>query len=127
MKVQGINNQSNISHKAYFKQNEILEKLYKKAKKTEDLVKFSRDLKTKTPNHELEITGILKNKNYPNMVAYEIVNKATEKIETIITAKGELGLLGILAHLLLFKDQGFFRVDEKETDVDCLAILTKKD
>ena len=56
MKVQGINNQNSISHKAYFKPNTEFKKLwaYRPIKKIEFDNKLS-DVKNKLPNHQLEI------------------------------------------------------------------------
>ena len=56
MKVQGINNQNSISHKAYFKPNAEFKKLwaYRPIKKLEFDNKLS-DVKNKLPNHQLEI------------------------------------------------------------------------
>lgn len=127
MKIQSINPQNNISHKAFFKKNEALEFLYKKAKKTEKLVQFSKDLRKMTPSHELEITKIYKNKNLIENSVYEIVNNTTEKFVRIFANNDENGLIMILSHLNLFRDSDFFKFDEKETDIDCLDILTNKD
>ena len=127
MKIQSINPQNNISNKAFFKKNEALEFLYKKAKKTEKLVQISKDLRKMTPSHELEITKIYKNENLIENSVYEIVNNTTEKFVRIFANNDENGLIMILSHLNLFRDSDFFKFDEKETDIDCLDILTNKD
>lgn len=57
MKIQSINNQSNVSHKAYFKPNAELKKLFSREIKYYcQLSTKEIDTFTKLPNHELEIT-----------------------------------------------------------------------
>ena len=56
MKVQGINNQNNLSHKAYFKPNAEFKKLW--ANRPIMKLEFNSKLlnvKNKLPNHQLEI------------------------------------------------------------------------
>ena len=121
MKVQGVNNnQNNLSHKAYFKKNDAFMTLYKKANKTEELATFAQDLKTLTPNHEIEITNI-----FP--LACEVCNNATQKIKKILILNDNRDLISIISFLCLFRDSDFFKFDDEKTDIDCLDILTKKD
>ena len=128
MKIQGINNNQNcISHKAYFKPNTEFMNLYKKANKTENLAQQSKFFKEIVPHHELEITGILKNAEYPNWIGYEVVNNVTQKLKTVLTTDDTNGLIGILYHFNLFRDSDFFKFDDEKADIDCLEILTKKD
>lgn len=56
MKVQGINNQNSVSHKAYFKPNAEFKKLW--ASRPINKLEFDNklsDVKNKLPNHQLEI------------------------------------------------------------------------
>ena len=56
MKVQGINNQNYISHKAYFKPNAEFKKLWAfRPTKTETFADKLQKVRTKLPNHEIEI------------------------------------------------------------------------
>ena len=56
MKVQGINNQNSISHKAYFKPNTEFKKLWAyKPSNMEVLHKKIARIKNGLPNHEIEI------------------------------------------------------------------------
>ena len=125
MKIHQINN--NISHKAYFKPETKFMDLYNRANKTENLARVAKFFKEVVPNHELEITGILKNVEYPNWIAYEVVNNVTQKLETVLTTDDSNGLIGVLSHFNLFRDSDFFKFDEPKSDVDCLDIITKKD
>ena len=127
MKVLVYDNQNKVSHKAYFKPNAEFNNLYKKSNKTENLAKESKFFKEVVPNHELEITGVLKDKIYSNWIRYEIVNNVTQKIATVLSTADSNGLIGILFHLNLYRDSDFFKFDDEETDVDCFEILTKKD
>ena len=126
MKISATNNKKNISHKAYFKPNSEFMNLYQKANKTENLAKTFKFFKEIVPNHEIEITCVLKNKKYPNWIGYEVVNKVTQKIETVLTTIDSNGLIGILSHFNLFRDSDFFKFDDEKTDIDCFEILTKK-
>ena len=127
MRIQAINNQNNINHKAYFKPNAEFMKLYKNAKKTEKLADAANFFKEKVPNHELEITGVLKNPKILGLAVYEIANNITQKKKNMLVNNYENGLMQVLSHFNLFRDSDFFKFDEKETDIDCLDILTKKD
>ena len=127
MKIQSIKNQNNVSHGAYFKSNTEFMNLYKKANKTENLAQASEFFKEIVPHHELEITGVIKNKKYSGWIAYEIANNITQKIETVLTTNDSNGLIGILSHFNLYRDSNFFKLDNEKTDIDCFEILTKKD
>lgn len=127
MKIQAINNQNNINHKAYFKPNAEFMKLYKNAKKTEKLADAANFFKEKVPNHELEILGVLKNPKILGLAVYEIANNITQKKEKVLINNEEEGLMQILSRFNLYRDSDFFKLEDKKTDIDCLDILTKKD
>lgn len=56
MKIQGINNQNNISHKAYFKPNAEFKKLWAyRPTNTDNYFNKLRQVKNELPNHQLEI------------------------------------------------------------------------
>ena len=89
MQVQGINNQNNISYKAYFKPNAEFKYLWAvrpvelntiKGK----LIKFKSDL----PNQELEIINkeFLYGENNDSKLIYTIFNNATKKAKDIAIA-----------------------------------------
>ena len=120
MRIQSTNQNQNIAHKAYFKKNEAFMTLYKKANKTKELATFAKDLKTLTPNHEIEITNI-----FPT--ACEVCNNATQKIKKILIPNDNRDLISIISFLCLFRDSDFFKVCTDDKDVDCFDILTKKD
>ena len=128
MKVQGVNNNQNyISHKAYFKQNKHFMDLYKNAEKPGKLAQFANDLKTRTPNHELEILNINKLVKKAGLDLCEIKNNTTKKIDRLLISNNKDTLLYILSYLCLYRDSDFFKFEEEKTNIDCLDILTKND
>lgn len=75
MQVQGINNQTNISHKAYFKPNEKFKVLYGRNELVKkDLIENFKSL----PDHELEIIASEKGSPYMQ-TRYTIFNNNTAK------------------------------------------------
>ena len=125
MKILAKNNECAISHKAYFKQNELFNTLYKNATKSEKLAENAKFFKEKVANHEIEIVGLQASSTF-NLCICEIVNNVTKKVKNILTSSDSERLLGILAHLNLYRDSDFFSIDNKKEDIDCLDILTKK-
>ena len=127
MKVQGLNNQNNLSHKAYFKQNEAFKFLYKNANKNELFSEIANTCKKNLPNHELEIATDLFVNNEKSGLC-RIFNNTTKKTTSTLVSNGSMGLLAILSHILLIEGiTDFFVEGEDVKDIDCYDILTTKD
>ena len=127
MKIQSINQNQNVSHKAYFNQNETFRTLYKNANRNELFLEFANKCKKELPNHEL----IVKTEQYPTPGSWgicRIFNNTTKKITSTIIPNDNRGLIAVLAHALMVKDISDFYVEgEQVKDIDCLDCLTKKD
>ena len=77
MKVQGINNQNNLSHKAYFKPNAEIKKLCDISAKTYEMVQAYKNFKNICPGHEIEIIETQKSK-IPGFINYKLANNFTK-------------------------------------------------
>lgn len=133
MRIQSINNnynQNNISHKAYFKHNLILENLYKNAPKDNNLVSLVDKFKNSLPNHELVISEIMKAKptpfeNFPTTAVYRVFNKTIDKSEDIEVTDNKWALSVLLNRIYLYRET-LFSKEENDSNVDLYKELTSK-
>ena len=128
MKIQSINNNYNVSHKAYFKPNTNFHILYGREIESNcvnpKLVKKIKEL----PNHELEILKLSDSKNNSKNLIDEIdcvvLNNETKQIANINlinwTPFNEL-----LEKIVALKDNPFFTRELSVTDKMCYDDLTK--
>lgn len=124
MRIQSINQNNNISHKAYFKPNTEFKKLWGARPKYfgNKLV----DLRKNLPNHELEILtcekvagDLVDNKLVGNRWVYRIFNNETKKAVGIPVAfESDKRHLEVILEVLLSKHekvQDFFENDPINT------------
>lgn len=128
MKIQSINNNYNVSHKAYFKPNTNFHILYGREIKSNFvnpmLVKKVKEL----PNHELEILKLSNSKNNSKNLIDEIdcvvLNNETKQTANINlinwTPFNEL-----LEKIVALKDNPFFTRELSVTEKMCYDDLTK--
>lgn len=120
MRIQAINQNNSINHKAYFKPNTQFKKLWSARPKCsgDKLV----DLRKKLPNHELEILTCEKvagefidNKLVGNKWVYGIFNNETKKAVGIpVPFESDKSHLEVILEILLSKHervQNFFKND----------------
>lgn len=85
MKIQSINSQNSISHRAYFKENTLLKKILEQDFKrgwTGDLTLELKKFKSMLPNHELEILHIDPNKFLrTDNGSFTVINNVTKKVK----------------------------------------------
>jgi uncharacterized protein YdiU (UPF0061 family) len=120
MRLLEINNQYNISHKAYFRPNTEFKKLWSYAKlenKSSELQKKLIDIKTNKPNHELEILehDVTIDEAGKLRIISAIFNNTTKKALGILQEdNSNKTFIGQIFETIL-KDnadvQNFFRVD----------------
>ena len=95
MKIQSINSQNSISHRAYFKENTLLKKVLEQDFKrgwTGDLTYEAKRFKSMLPNHELEILHIDPNKyKYAKKGAFTVINSVTKKVKEFTYESGVWG------------------------------------
>ena len=76
MKIQSINNNQSVSHKAYFKPNAEFKRLYAKSHGViQNKVERIRNL----PHHEIELLGEFRDSNSGKML-YHVFNSSTKKV-----------------------------------------------
>ena len=130
MKVQGINNQNSISHKAYFKPNELLRDLYSKSAKSKELRTLAESFRTNLPKQELEILKC--DKSMTNFLIYDVRNNITQKTHRAFITKDKIdkpryGICELLASLYRLNFTDYYR--EKNVKItettDIFDILTK--
>ncbi len=130
MKVQSINNQNNISHKAYFKPNAEFKKLWAvRPKNTEDYFDRLRKFKNDLPNHQLEIVDsgrALIDEKLQDF--YLIFNNVTNKAFGVsITVGSVKNHLVKVLNLLLEKNdktQDFFKSTWDSSEFDNITTKT---
>lgn len=133
MRIQSINNnynQNNISHKAYFKHNSILENLYKNAPKDNNLVSLVDKFKNSLPNHELVISELMilnptHYENFPTTAVYRVFNKTIDKSEDIEVTDNKWALSVLLNRIYLYRET-LFSKEENDSNVDLYKELTSK-
>ena len=125
MKVQGINNQNNLSHKAYFKFNKPYQTLYNNALKTKYLEKAKENFYKDLPNHELEILNIIKHQTIKGFANIEIKNNTTKVIQDWFVPDSVMTLEYLLNYLWLSKESFFFTAGEIKDS--SFSNLVKKD
>ena len=131
MKVQGINNQNSISHKAYFKPNELLSDLYSKSAKSKELRTLAEYFRTNLPKQELEILKC--DKSLTNFLIYEVKNNVTQKTHRAFVTRDKIdkpryGVCELLASLIRLNFTDFY--NEKTINItensDIFDIITNK-
>lgn len=81
MRIQAINNQNNVSHRAYIKNdaNGNLKRLWAKTTKTDWFLDNIKKLTENCPQHEIEILEVTESKLKSNSLDYLIHNNTTGK------------------------------------------------
>ena len=130
MKIQSINQSQNISHKAYFKQNELLRDIYAKSAKTKELRTLAESFRNNLPKHELEILKC--DKSMTNYLIYEVKNNVTQKTHRAFVTgeklgKPRYGICELLTSLIRLNFTEFYR--EKNLQIteasDIFDIITR--
>ena len=111
MKVQAINNQNNISHKAYFKRNEAYKMLSNKALLTDKLEIAKIDFYKDIPDHELEILKVIKNTPIKGFANLQIRNNTTRVIKDWLVPDNADALEFLLNSLWICKYSKFFKAE----------------